>query len=298
MSRQDWLAARKKGIGGSDAAAVLGASRWKTRADVWLDKTGRAVDIEETAPMHWGNMLEPVIRAEYAARTGYTVLQPAMMASEKYPHMLANLDGVANGKRIVEIKTARSADGWGDPGTDEVPLEYAAQVHHYMIVTGMEVADIAVLIGGSDFRIYTVEADRWIHASMVAQEAAFWELVQTDTPPDPVDVREVEALFTRDKGTTVQATEAVYLAAQTLKSAREAIDVLTREKDILEAQIKLALGEAATLAYDGETIATWKAAKDSTVTDWRAAYADLNPPGDHLAPFTHTKPGSRRFLLK
>lgn len=293
-ARQEWLAARRQGIGGSDAAAILGASRYKTRADVWLDKTGRAPEIEESQPMHWGTVLEPVIRAEYMARTGRDVIQPPMMACEEFPWMLANLDGVS-GDRILEIKTARNDADWGEPGTDDIPLEYSAQVHHYMIVTGLMVADVAVLIGGSDFRIYTIEADRELHQAMIEREREFWHLVETDTMPDPVDAREVQALFARDNGATVQASEAVYLACQRLKDVRDQLKQTEAEKELLESQIKCAIGEAAAIEIDGMTLATWKAAKDSSKFDskaFEAAHPDL------FKQFLKTTPGSRRFLLK
>lgn len=293
-ARADWLEARRKGIGGSDAAAILGASRYKTRADVWLDKTGRAPEIEESAPMHWGTVLEPVIRSEYMACTGRDVIQPPMMQSDDFPWMLANLDGVS-GDRILEIKTARNDADWGEPGTDEIPLEYSAQVHHYMIVTGLAVADVAVLIGGSDFRIYTVEADRELHLAMIDREREFWRLVETDTMPEPVDAREVQALFAKDNGQTVQASESVYLACQRLKAVKDNLKHLDAEKDLLEGQIKHAIGEAAVIELDGMPLATWKAAKDSQRFDsdaFKAAHPEL------FAQYLKTVPGSRRFLLK
>ena len=293
-ARQEWLAARRLGIGGSDAAAILGASRYKTRADVWLDKTGRAPEIEESAPMHWGTVLEPVIRSEYMARTGRDVIQPPMMQSADFPWMLANLDGVS-GDRILEIKTARNDADWGEPGTDEIPLEYAAQVHHYMIVTGLVVADVAVLIGGSDFRIYTVEADRELHLAMIDREREFWRLVETDTMPEPTDAREVQALFAKDNGVTVQASEAVYLACQRLKSVKDELKRLDAEKDLLEGQIKLAIGEASVLELDGIALATWKAAKESKRFD-AEVFKEARP--DLFSQYQKTVPGSRRFLLK
>jgi len=293
-ARTEWLAARRLGIGGSDAAAILGASRYKTRADVWLEKLGQAPETAENAAMHWGTVLEPVIREEYSATMGLEVKQPPMMRSQEHPFMLANVDGIA-GDRILEIKTARNDADWGEPGTDEIPLEYAAQVHHYMIVTGLVVADVAVLIGGSDFRIYTVEADRELHVAMIDREREFWRLVETDTMPEPTDAREVQALFAKDNGATVQASEAVYLACQRLKAVKDSLKQLDAEKDLLEGQIKHAIGEAAVLELDGMTLATWKAAKDSQRFDsdtFKTAHPEL------FAQYLKTVPGSRRFLLK
>ena len=41
LSREQWLEERKKGIGGSDSAAVLGLNPYMTNVDLWQIKTGR-----------------------------------------------------------------------------------------------------------------------------------------------------------------------------------------------------------------------------------------------------------------
>ena len=54
MTREDWLEERKKGIGGSDAATILGLNPYKTSIDLWEEKTGRkdAEDISEISDLH------------------------------------------------------------------------------------------------------------------------------------------------------------------------------------------------------------------------------------------------------
>jgi len=185
MERQEWLEARRRGIGGSDAAVVLGLSRWKTPHALWLEKTGQSTgEGADSEAMHWGRALEPVIRSEYERRTGALVAEYPQIAHPDYGWMLANVDGLTDDGKVLEIKTARTADGWGEEGTDEVPEAYALQVQHYMAVTGREMADIAVLIGGSDFRIYTIFADAQLQADLIKAEAAFWERVQKREPPE------------------------------------------------------------------------------------------------------------------
>ena len=73
-TREDWLKERMAGIGGSDAAAVMGLSKWKTPLDVFLEKRGEiATDFVDSEPMKWGRLLEPVVRQEYAERSGEVV---------------------------------------------------------------------------------------------------------------------------------------------------------------------------------------------------------------------------------
>ncbi|MDP3766551.1 MAG: YqaJ viral recombinase family protein, partial [Dehalococcoidia bacterium] len=79
MDDAAWLAARRAGIGGTDAAAILGLSPFRTPLDVYLDKTGAAQDERtETQPMRWGKALEPVIAEAVEERIGRHVRMPTL----------------------------------------------------------------------------------------------------------------------------------------------------------------------------------------------------------------------------
>ena len=99
----------------------------------------------------WGKRMEPAIRQWYSDTTGRDVRLPdKILYHPRHPFMLASLDGFTDDGRVVEIKTARSGRGWGEPETNQVPDYYALQVHHYMTVTGFSVADIPVSIAGGN----------------------------------------------------------------------------------------------------------------------------------------------------
>src|SRR5262245_21334122 len=105
--------------------------------------------------MRWGNLWEQVVRQEYGNRTGRTVVvPPGIIRHPKVQFALMTPDGIADASRVLQVKTARTSDGWGDPGSGEIPQDYILQTQHEMFVTGLPVADVAVLIGGQDFRIY------------------------------------------------------------------------------------------------------------------------------------------------
>lgn len=298
--RTAWLEDRRRGIGGSDVGPILGLSPYRTPLDVFHDKRGDLVDKPETAPMRWGTLLEPVVRQEYATVTGRDVLMPTggMLSHDRHDFMLANLDGFTTDGRIYEGKTARTAQGWGEPGTDEVPQGYLFQVQHYMLVTGYPVADIAVLIGGSDFRIYTVEADRELHEMLVDAEAEFWRRVQENDPPEPITYADAISRWGRSSkaGTiaiadreTVEAVEALRVLKGEAKRIEERIEGET-------ATILKALGEAETLVDDGGNIlCTWKLAKAAERLDGKAL-REAHP--DLCAQFIKAGEPSRRFLLK
>jgi len=189
------LVERQRGIGGSDAAAALGLSPWVTARELYDAKTAEnPTSIEATeGPMLWGHLLEPLIRQRYSDKTGRVVRVPDTLWSDTYPWMLAHLDGVTDDGRGWEGKTARTADGWGEPGTDAVPQSYLIQVQHCMIVAKLDVFDVSVLIGGSEERQYEVPADRELQELIIDGEAEFWKRVEARDPP-PVDLSSPRAL--------------------------------------------------------------------------------------------------------
>jgi putative phage-type endonuclease len=201
MDRKDWLAARRKGIGGSDAAAILGLSPWTSPLAVWLDKTGQTpLEEDESEAMRWGKILEPAIADEFAARTGYKLRRRNfILAHPDHPIMLANLDreivGVHEG---LEVKTANafSKDEWAEGtiyGTDDMvntgkaPDQYVIQCQHYMAVTGWPRWHIAVLIGGSTFLHIIIERDERIIADLIQAEESFWSKYVIPRVMPPMD---------------------------------------------------------------------------------------------------------------
>lgn len=258
--RKAWLEERRTGVGGSDAAAACGLSKWKTPLELFLDKTG---ELEETRPseaMHFGTILEPVVRQEYANRTGRTVVVPGkILRHPRRTFALVNLDGIADEHRLYEGKTARTAEGWGEEGSADIPTEYQLQVQHGMFVTGLEIADVAVLIGGQDFRIYHVPADAELQEMLVDQEAEFWRHVQEGTPPAPVDRDDIKLRWRLSTGRSVQATPEVFAASLQLAEVKEALKHHEERKEVLEATIQGYMEDACALVgADGACLATWK----------------------------------------
>ena len=295
--RSEWLAKRQRGIGGSDAAVVCGLSKWKTRYELWMEKTSdRVVDHEPSEAMRWGTMLEPVIRQRYCEVTGKSVLVPSeIIAHPNHSWCLASLDGVTDDDRIFEAKTARSADGWGEDGSDEIPEYYQTQVQHYMAVTGAEAADVAVLIGASDFRVMTVEADKELQDLMLEREAEFWDLVQRKVAPDPETDAEVGLAFPVSRGDFAEASSEIannYNLLKLLKIRAEAIDERVKQ---IQTEIKKAIGDRDGIKDGKQVLATWKSAKPSKRFDTKE-FAKAHP--DLYSEFLKESAGSRRFLIK
>lgn len=193
MDRQDWLDARRTGIGGSDIAAVCGISRWKAPMDVYLDKIGASEELEQNDAMYWGTKLEAVVRERFAEEHPEfkVVSEPFLITKHpEHPWAIASVDGWCcehgSGGRIVlagwEGKTA-SAYKKAEWDADTLPVEYLCQVQWSMFVTGWPKWYLSVLIGGQTYREFLVERDDEMIAMLVERASDFWQLVEDRTPP-------------------------------------------------------------------------------------------------------------------
>jgi len=292
---QAWLEGRMKGIGGSDAPTVCGVSPWRTPFQLYLEKRGEGEPQAETEPMTWGKLMEPVIRKRYADMVGMEVAVPQeILVHPKYPWMLASVDGLLP-DRVLEIKTSRTAQGWGQPGSDEIPEAYLLQVTHYMSVTGRNRADVAVLIGGSDFRVYTVEKDPELEEILIEHERRFWEGVQEGNAPDLVSYEDAVQKFRLSKALVVQASEDVAAAIARMNQIRDEKKDLERQEEALKTTVVKFMEEADTLCLGELVLATWKSSKPAkrfNTDAFKKAHPTL------YEEFLGEGKSTRRFLLK
>lgn len=300
--REDWLQQRRTGVGGSDVAAILGLSKYKTPLQVYQEKRGEIEPQADNDAMRWGRYLEPVVRQAYADETGHEVrVIDQLVRHPIYEHMIANLDGIvipeAGPRRVFEAKTARTADGWGEPGSDQIPQPYLLQVQHYMAVTGFVVADVAVLIGGSDFRLYEVPEDRELQDMICHACTEFWERVQAGEPPEPQTYADMIARYGRASRTDAAMADADVLdALKHLRELKTQAHHIELAEEGWKAVVLKAMGECDTLVDPaGKTLATWKASaapKRFDTAAFKAAHPDL------YEQFVAVGEPSRRFLLK
>ena len=299
ISHEEWLKLRLKGIGGSECAAAVGMSRWKTPLEVFMEKTGRKAQVTETEKMYWGRTLEPIIRAEFTRRTSLkTQVVPYMMNHREYPYMLANIDGIVierdGTKCLLEIKTAGAAaeKDWDN----DIPVEYYLQVQHYLFVTGLPKAYVAVLIGGNKFQWQSVERDEETIATLVALESHFWkEYVMKDVPP-PVDANSGEALSllypTSEKGTTVALpSEADEIVLQWLE-IKKAEDEIKTAKATCENQLKAMLKD-----YEIGTTNTGYTIRWTSYQSSRVDTTKLKAEEPEIAARFSTQTSARKFSI-
>ncbi len=267
----EWLAARRHGIGSSDAPIITGDSPWGDLLTLYAVKAGLIDEPSiDTPQTRWGLTLEQTIAEAYMDRTGRKVRRVNQMRQHReLPWMLASLDRMAIGEpTIVEIKTARFAgDNWGEDGSAEIPVHYLVQVQHQMAVVGATRADVPVLFAGSDLRIYQVPRDQALIDALVELETEFWECVSTQTPPTPLLAAKGRRVVPLREGELAADAELELLLLQG-HAARQAAKEAKERADAIDDQVKAALDEW-TACRGAALDVTYKPNRDSERTDWK-----------------------------
>jgi putative phage-type endonuclease len=278
---------RSKFLGGSDAAAVMGLSPWATPVELWQQKTGRAPkqapDAAALKRYERGHKLEPFIRGMVIDKLADIGLQVELLAcNERYvdpehPFLSCEVDfelrltGTLQigGREIVfdgeHINAdAKSVSGfarkkWGQEDTEDVPIEYAAQFMHGLMVTGRRACLVAALRSFDDVDIYWTLRDDETIAGMRPKLVSFWvDHVLGDVPPDPMVFDDIKALFPNDDGTSIDATDEIADKVDDLRRVKQQIKLLEEREEALQFEIAEFISPHALLKHQGKEIASWK----------------------------------------
>lgn len=309
LPHEDWLAVRKTGIGGSDAAAAVGLNPYKSPLELWLEKTKRDKhlpqpdDQDANEPVYWGRLLEPIVAAAYSLQTGYRVRKVNAVLQHPDPDlswMLANLDREVIGSDEVQILECKTAGEFGARlWKDGVPEYVQLQVQHQLAVTGKQAADVAVLLCGQRLEIHRIKRDEGLIAHLIQLERVFWEFVERDTPPPADGSASAElalrCLHPQDAGTTLDFSHDQQLSATfaDLVSIRQTLAETEKVEAQLKQTIQQAIGDASKAIFETGEV-TWKKTKDSVGLDVAKLIKDQP---DLLQRYPAVKQGSRRFLI-
>lgn len=309
LSRDTWLAVRKNGIGSSDAAAAVGLNPYQSQLELWMIKTGRDSEMpkvgpaDETSPMYWGALLEPIVAAHYTKRTGNRVRK--INAVLQHPEsdkawMLANIDREVLGDSKVQILECKTAGEFGAKLWKEGVPEYVqCQVQHQLAVTGKRAADVCVLVCGQEIRIHRIERDDALIARLIELERQFWRYVELDIPP-PADgsdsaAKALQWLYPQDSGSAIDFTHDREMSAAfaDLVSVRSSIANYEAMEAQLKQKIQQRMGEASKAKFETGSV-TWKRSKDGTGLDVTTLLKDQP---ELLQRYSQVRPGNRRFLI-
>jgi predicted phage-related endonuclease len=207
--------------------------------------------------------------------------------------------GTQQALAVLECKTASafSRHGWGTAGTDQVPPHYLLQCVWYMALTGCPSAELAVLIGNNDFRIYSVARDLELEAAVIERVERFWhDHVIAKASPKALRPEDASIAWPQEQGgAAVQASEEIVSALELYRHHSALATRAERECERLKAEIMSFMGSAERLTVGGHTVATWRCASPALRLDARLLAQEH--PG-LAAAYSKRTPGARRFLLK
>jgi putative phage-type endonuclease len=305
MKRQEWLRERKNYLGGSDLGAIAGLNPYRTALDVYLDKTSDDISEETNAAMRWGNLLEDVVAKEYAQVTGYDIeIEPNTIYHPEYKFLAANIDRwvdrwVNNGTHILECKTAgfTKAKEWGDLGTDQIPESYLVQVAYYAAICDVPKVDIAVLIGGQDFRIYTYERNKELEEKLIKIACNFWHNhIEKRIPPKCVNTRDTFNLFPQSNYHEIVAESNILEKWEQLKTAKEEESRIADTIEKLKTDIQEFMRDYDVLIDNqGNVIATWKNTAPRSCFDLKRFKEEAK---EMYLKYANVAKQSRVFLIK
>ncbi len=261
--RKDWLERRRRAIGASEVAAVLGvAGAWGTPLSVYLSKV-QGEEAEETDQMLMGRETEAAIAKLYAKTTGRKIHTPdpyQIMRHDSAP-FAATLDRLIAEPWVgpLQLKSVgmSMAREWGD----EPPLHYAVQVQAEMACSGHKQGALAGWVGGQNLVHYDLLVDKDFQQVMLESVERFWqEYVVKRHPPEPTakDSRALQRLYPKDEGTTVPLDEVALSVADEVVELKARIKAQEGRQTELENRLKATLG-----------MATWGVLPDGSRLQWK-----------------------------
>ncbi len=289
-----WLAARRDGLGASEVPAILGLDPYKSGLDIWLEKKGLAEPrTGDTMPQKVGRFAEAMIASLYAEQTGAvlatvpTARHPelaTLFASADRMVVTGSVQRIIAGERPewlypVEIKNRGGIpQGWGEGGSDQVPDYIAVQVHIQMACYGMDRADVAALLGGNDFRIYTLHRDAAIEATLLETAASWWQrhMVEGIEPAieGPNAGKYLARKFAQVTGDVVKADATADQMMAVYAAVRRKKDELERDEERLKLEIQKIIGENKGIeGVAGKAL--WSPTKGRATIAWEAVARNL-----------------------
>ncbi len=249
MTHEEWLAERRKGIGGSDAAAILGMNRGRSPLAVYMDKVGFAPEIPDNEAIRQGRDLEQYVAERFCEATGRRVLprQPHLAtpgipvdAGEHRPRCGGR--GCGPGMQTTNPYNKTPFD------QGDVPAPYYWQCQHYMAVTGAKSWFLAVLVHGKAFHVFEISRNDEHISRLIEAERAFWfDNVLAGIPPLPSGTDgddDLVALLPASR----EPDEVADL--QGMEADITLMDVLKAEQDAIEQRIK-AIKQRIVMTLDG-----------------------------------------------
>jgi putative phage-type endonuclease len=250
MQRDEWLELRRQGIGGSDAAAIVGLDRWRSAFDVYADKIGLKPEQPDNEAMRQGRDLEDYVASRFCEATEKKVRRRnAILQHPEHTFMTANIDRWVVGENAgLECKTT-SVLNRAKFSQGEFPPSYYVQCVHYMAVTGAERWYLAVLVLNKAFHMFIIERDEAEVQALIAAEKDFWEnhvLKQIPPAPDGSESTSeiIKQLFPEAKEGFTASLYGYEDKIQAYLDLDAQIKELEKKKEAIKQELQMAIDEA------------------------------------------------------
>ena len=261
-------------IGASDAATVLGVNPYKTPLRLYYEIQGLVDRDPPNLAMKRGTLLEPVVMQIWVEESGQGVVEclPMLMSIE-YPYIAASIDGVTDdGQAIVEIKTTTKAmyrpESWdhldGPPKyfgdhDDHIPYNYYLQVQQQMLVSGIQVAYLAVMFDPRTVKFYRIEGSMAVQEEIKEALTKFYiDTINNQEPviePHPALKSDVAGIFPVEEKKEVYLSDAAAEAYQKYEQLSLDAARISAEMDALKAVIVAEAKDASTAHIPGTGMA-------------------------------------------
>jgi putative phage-type endonuclease len=252
-------------------SAIVGVNPYRTAHDVYLDKRGLLPPQPETLGQRVGHTVERLVAELYAEETGAALETSPTLVHPTEPWIVGTPDRIVVGaRRIVEIKWVgwRVAHHWTH-GEDGVPDYVRTQVEWLMELTDTDECHVAALIGGDDFRIYTVRRNHDLFAALKEAASRFWrEQVLAGVPPTVDHTENARRMLTtlhKDRGEMRAAPAGAWQWVERRIDAEARIGAAEKDLGLANNKLREMIGDAAGI-LDHWGSATWRADKNGKRT--------------------------------
>jgi len=272
LTHEEWIALRKSGIGGSDAATCVGMNQYSSLISLYADKKGLSKERETSEAMRLGTDLEQYVAERFCEKTGKKVINDTFMyQDDEYDFITANIDRKVIGENAgLECKTMGSFNGY-NLESGEYPTHYAVQCQHYMMVRGFDRMYLAILVLQRGLYVFEVERDDDFIKSLREAEISFWKHnVEQNIIPAPdgseASLETLKQLYPTEQKNTEIAIPGLDRMIRDYKAFKAMADEYKEKAEQTKALICNKLGDNA-VGVGSDYGCSWKAQSRASVPD-------------------------------
>jgi len=303
VNKEHFHELRSQGIGASDVAPLLGLSKYKTPLELWMEKTGKKEPFAGNELTRAGTKLEKVVVEYFEEESGHRVIKKTaddyLVIHPDHDYIRCHPDREyylkSGGRGVLECKTGY----YKSVEKGSLPLDWYTQNQYQLGILGYDTGSIAWMTFsfGPAFDWEEFAFDPVLFDHILNEAGQFWiNHVLKDIPPAAINSEDTLKMFPEHvTGKRLEASDELFTSYLQILQTKEQIKALEADLDQLTEPIKMAMGDAESVYYNGEAILTWKKSKDSVMVDsdaLKTKYPEI------FAECSKVRSGARRFLIK